>query len=340
VNTIKPLLPGITITMVIALISTKLSQLLSPILTLEALTIGIILGMLYANTVKVHANFNPGIQVVLKQWLNYGIILLGFKLDFLLLADMGFNMLILVMLWVPILVLLARFIGMKMGLSEKLATLIGVGNSICGASAIIAIAPSIKAEDDDTLIAVGVISLLGAVGVIAYSFIATVSPMSDMQYGLWSGLTLQGVAHALAGAFARGDFSGQMGTFIKMERVLMLAPMTVMIVTFFAKKGGDTSEVSVKWWQRIPHYILPFIGAGIISSTGVLPEKLTSLLGSAGSYLILCAMIAMGLMVHVSSLRKKGGRALIMAGLYFAALSIAGYIIIYYMYADFVFTPQ
>lgn len=327
-----PLIPGVILTVILAIISSLLAEFLSPVLTLEALTIGIVLGMLYANTLKVSDNFKLGIQVALKQWLKYGIVLLGFKLNFQLLIDMGLSMLILVMLWVPALLLLARFIGIKMGLNEKLATLIGVGSSICGASAIVAMAPSIKAEDDDALIAVGVVSLLGAVGVIVYSFIATISAMSDVQYGLWSGLTLQGVAHALAGAFARGEFAGQMGTFIKMERVLMLAPMTVLLASYFAKQDGDTATISVRWWQRIPSYVLLFIGAGILSSTGLLPESLTNLLGKLSGYLILCAMIAMGLMVHISSLRKKGGRALFMGSLYFILLAIIGYIIILCMY--------
>lgn len=331
-DNLKPLIPGISITIILAIISKLLGEFLSPVLTLEALTIGIVLGMLYANTIKVSPVLKPGISLVSKKWLTYGIVLLGFKLNFQLLADMGLSMLILVMLWVPTLLLSARFIGIKMGLGEKLATLIGVGSSICGASAIMAMAPSIKAEDDDALIAVGVVSLLGAIGVIVYSFIATISPITDVQYGLWSGLTLQGVAHALAGAFARGEFAGQMGTFIKMERVLMLAPMTVMLATFFAKKEGDSTDVALKWWKRIPLYVLLFIGAGIISSTGLLPENLINLLGKVSGYLILCAMIGMGLSVHISTLRRKGGRALFMGSLYFTLLSIVGYTIIICMY--------
>lgn len=331
-NKIKPLIPGVTLTIILAIISTLLSKLLSPILTLEALTIGIILGMLYANTIKINDNLKPGIQIALKKWLKYGIILLGFKLNFQLLADMGLHMLILVVIWVPCLLIAARFIGMKMGLNEKLATLIGVGSSICGASAIVAMAPSIKAEDDDALIAVGVVSLLGAVGVIVYSFIATISPMTDTQYGLWSGLTLQGVAHALAGAFARGEVAGEMGTFIKMERVLMLVPMTIVLTGFFANKSGDRADMSIKWWKRIPNYVILFVIAGLISSTGWLPDFVTQLLGHISSYLILCAMIAMGLMVHISSLRKKGGRALFMGTLFFSSISIIGYIIIFYLF--------
>lgn len=332
ITNFKSLISGILLTVALAIISKLLGEFLSPVLTLEALTIGIILGMLYANTIKVSPRLKPGIQMISKKWLTYGIVLLGFKLNFQLLADMGWSMFILVMLWVPALLISARFIGMKMGLSEKLATLIGVGSSICGASAIVAMAPSIKAEDDDALIAVGVVSLLGAVGVIVYSFISTISPISDVEYGLWSGLTLQGVAHALAGAFARGELAGQMGTFIKMERVLMLAPMTVMLATFFARKEGDSSDVAVKWWQRIPLYVLLFIGAGIISSTNLLPESITNLLGKVSGYLILCAMIGMGLMVHISSLRQKGGRALFMGSLYFTLLSIVGYAIVICMY--------
>ncbi len=96
-----------------------------------------------------------------------------------------------VVAFVPLVLVTATFLGRKMGIGKKLAVLIGVGSSICGASAIVAMAPTINAEDDDAIIAVGVVSLLGAVGVLVYSAFAAVSPLTDIQYGLWSGLSLQ-----------------------------------------------------------------------------------------------------------------------------------------------------
>ncbi len=117
--------------------------------------------------------------------------MLGFKLNFQALIELGPKMSLVVVAFVPLVLVTATFLGRKMGIGKKLAVLIGVGSSICGASAIVAMAPTINAEDDDAIIAVGVVSLLGAVGVLVYSAFAAVSPLTDIQYGLWSGLSLQ-----------------------------------------------------------------------------------------------------------------------------------------------------
>lgn len=326
---LQALLPGLLLVGLLAACSKLISAAVEPWLSLEALTVGIILGVAVANTVGVRPSMRPGITLSLKKLLKLGIVLLGFKLNFAELAELGPRLLLSVLLWVPLILVAAYQLGRRFGLHDKLGVLIGVGSSICGASAIVAVAPSIKAEDEDALMAVGVVSLLGAVGVLAYSAIAAISPMSDAQYGLWSGLTLQGVAHALAGAFARGEAAGELGTVIKMARVLMLAPMTVGLVLFFSAREGEQEDASQPAWKiaakGFPMYVLYFILAGVLRSLGLLPEALVKPLGAASGGLILMAMIAMGLMVHISTLRRKGGPALLMGSALFLGLSAVGY---------------
>lgn len=317
--------PGLALVGVLALASKLLSAAVQPWFELEALTIGILLGVLIANTLGMQDSLRPGVQFALKKLLKVGIVLLGFKLDFAQLAALGPKLLTVVLLWVPAILVLSIWLGRRFGLGEKLAVLIGVGSSICGASAIVAMAPSIKAEDEDALMAVGVVSLLGAVGVLAYSAVAAVSPMTNAQFGLWSGLTLQGVAHALAGAFARGPEAGQLGTVIKMARVLMLVPMTVVLVMRFSPKHDDAEG---GLWrsarESFPGYVLLFILAGLIRTLG-LPPAVGAPLGWLSGLFILMAMIAMGLMVHLATLRAKGGQAVLMGGLLFVGLASAGY---------------
>jgi len=326
---IKKYIPGLVVVFVIAFMSKALDGYLSTWVKLEALTIGIILGMVYANTVGVQESLKSGIQLSLKKLLKIGIVLLGFKLNFKALIELGPKMSLVVVVFVPLVLITATFLGRKMGIGKKLAVLIGVGSSICGASAIVAMAPTINAEDDDAIIAVGVVSLLGAVGVLAYSAIAAVSSLTDIQYGLWSGLSLQGVAHALAAAFARGDVAGEMGTFIKMERVLMLVPMSVILGSIFA--GGDKNSEGKKR-AAFPMYVLYFIIAGVVASTGLIPENIIKVLGKTSSYLILMAMIAMGLMVNFASLRAKGAKALVMGAGLFAGIAVVSFGLVTFMF--------
>ena len=319
---IKKLAPGLVVVLAIALLSKAIDGYLSTWIKLEALTIGIVLGMVFANTVGVKDTLRPGVQYSLKKLLKVGIVLLGFKLNFQALIELGPKMSAVVILYVPLVLITAAFIGKKMEVGNKLAMLIGVGSSICGASAIVAMAPTIDADDDDAIIAVGVVSLLGAVGVLAYSAFAAVSTMTDVQYGIWSGLSLQGVAHALAAAFARGDVAGEMGTFIKMERVLMLVPMSVILGSMFSKGSAEKKRAP------FPMYVLYFIIAGAIASTGFLPSATLKLLGKASSYLILMAMIGMGLMVDFASLRSKGAKALVMGSGLFAGIVMVSFVIV------------
>lgn len=318
----KKYVPGLIVVFLIAVLSKSIDGYLSTWIKLEALTIGIILGMLYANTIGVQDSLKPGIQYSLKKLLKVGIVLLGFKLNFHALIELGPKMSMVVILFVPIVLMFASFLGKKMGIGSKLAILIGVGSSICGASAIVAMAPTINADDDEAIIAVGVVSLLGAVGVLAYSAIAAVSTMTDIQYGIWAGLSLQGVAHALAAAFARGDVAGEMGTFIKMERVLMLVPMSVILGSIFSKGNSSGSKRA-----SFPMYVLYFVIAGVVASTGLIPESILKLLGKASGYLILMSMIAMGLMVNFASLRSKGAKALVMGSGLFAGIAVVSFAI-------------
>ncbi len=318
----KKKLPGLVLVLAIALLSKWFDSALSTWIKLEALTIGIVLGMLYANTVGVQERLAPGIRFSLKKLLKVGIVLLGFKLNFQALIELGPKMSIVVILFVPFVLTTAAIMGKRMGVNNKLAVLIGVGSSICGASAIVAMAPTIDANDDDAIIAVGVVSLLGAIGVLAYSGIAAVVSMTDVQYGIWAGLSLQGVAHALAAAFARGDVAGEMGTFIKMERVLMLVPMSVILGSIFAKGKTDNKRAA------FPMYVLYFIIAGALASTGWIPGDVLKLLGKGSSYLILMSMIGMGLMVDFASLRSKGAKALVMGGGLFVGIAVISFVIV------------
>jgi len=321
-NTIKKIAPGLIVVLAIALLSKAIDGYLSTWIKLEALTIGIVLGMVYANTVGVKDTLKPGIQYSLKKLLKVGIVLLGFKLNFQALIELGPKMSAVVILYVPLVLFTAAFIGKRMGVGNKLSMLIGVGSSICGASAIVAMAPTIDADDDEAIIAVGVVSLLGAVGVLAYSAFAAVSNMTDVQYGIWSGLSLQGVAHALAAAFARGDIAGEMGTFIKMERVLMLVPMSVVLGSMFSKGSGEKKRAA------FPMYVLYFIIAGAVASTGWIPSSVLKILGKGSSYLILMAMIGMGLMVDFASLRSKGAKALVMGSGLFAGIIVLTFTVV------------
>ncbi len=320
---IKKYTPGIIFVLIISIISMQLDHVLKTYISLEAVTIAIIIGILYNNTIGTQESLKPGTTYSLKKLLKVGIVLLGFKLNISAIMELGPKVIIMVVIFVPVVLLLANVLGKLFKVNTKLATLLGVGSSICGASAIVALTPCIHGDDEDSVIAVSIISLLGAVGVMAYSAIATSQVgLTTVQYGTWSGLSLQGVAHAIAAAFALGSAAGQVGTFVKMTRVLMLVPVSIVLSYIFSKESGKTQKA------KFPMYVFYFILAGIINGTGIIPDSITWLLTKASSILILMSMTAMGLSVHIKSVIGKGLKALACGTVLFLIISIGSLLII------------
>lgn len=320
---IKKYIPGTVFVLFISILSMNLNNLLKSYIQLEAVTIAIVIGILYSNIIGTGDVFKDGIKFSLKKLLKIGIVLLGFKLNLYAILKLGPKVLIMVIIFIPAALILANIIGRIFKVNTKLSTLIGVGSSICGASAIVALSPCIDADDDDAVIAVSIVSLLGAAGVIIYSGIAASDAgLTAVQYGTWSGLSLQGVAHALAAAFALGDTSGEIGTFVKMTRVLMLVPVSVVLSYLFNKNGTATKKA------KFPMYVLYFIIAGVIHSLGIIPGEVTKVLTKGSSLLILMSMTAMGLSVNLKSILNKGVKALLSGIILFILLSISSLVAI------------
>ncbi|XMB85206.1 putative sulfate exporter family transporter [Mycoplasmatota bacterium WC44] len=316
-------LPGLLFTLLIAYLSITINDLLKVYINLEALTIAIIIGIIYNNTIGTQPLFKDGIKFSLKRLLILGIILLGFKLNFYSILELGPKVLLMVLFYVPLTLYIAVVLGKKFKVNNKLATLIGIGSSICGASAVVAIAPTINADDDESIVAVSIVNFLGAIGVLIYSsIVASNIQLSEIQYGAWSGLSLHGVAHALAAAFALGEQSGEIGTLVKMTRVLMLIPVSLFLGLMF--KSENNSKTKIKF----PMYIVYFVFAGVVNSLGFIPESLTSLFIKLSGLFILMAMTAMGISVDYKNIIKKGKGALIVGSLLFLVVSIISLIVI------------
>ena len=161
---IRKNIPGVLFCALLAYIS----KFLTNYIPLNSLTIGIILGMLYSNIVGLQKPLQSGTKYTVKKLLKLGIIFLGVSLDFVAIYESGLSILMLAITVVVIGIFIAPSIGKALGFNSKLATMLGVGSSICGTSAVVAVAPVIEADEGDTALAVAIISLMGAVGVLIY----------------------------------------------------------------------------------------------------------------------------------------------------------------------------
>lgn len=318
------LIPGILLVVVVQFIAAKLVPFFS---VFDALTLGILLGMVVNNLLPIPAAARSGIKFTEKQVLKWGIVLLGVELNFALLWRLGGKILFLILFMVSFGLIVSYLLSKVFKVNVKLATMLGVGSSICGVSAMAAVEPIVGPEKEDMAISAAVISLLGAAGVILYPLIGNALQMPVLPYGVWSGSSLQGVAHAVAAAFARGDASGEIGTLVKMGRVVMLAPVALILTSIFARGSGKKAK------DVFPMYVLGFIAVGILATTGLLRNTydlgfLIINLKQISKLLITAAMVAMGLSVKFNTLGKKGLRGALLGATLFLLISLASYTVV------------
>lgn len=313
---IKKLLPGVVLLYLLTLVSRGTAHLISPVLELEALTIGILLSILIAGLVRLPESLTYGVNWSQKSLLAAGVVLLGFRLNFQALAATGPKVLFLVMLFAPGVIFVGVLLGKLIGVNIKLATLIGVGTAICGSSAVAALAPSLDADQEDAILAVSVVSILGAVGVIIYSAVAVIYRGADLSFGVWSGLTLHNVAHAMAAAYARGEAAGEIGTVVKLARVTMLV-FAAPCLGFLFKSGNSRGT-------GVPPYVLYFLFTAVAGSLLPIPQGVADGINAISSTLITMALVAMGLTLNFGALRTKGVRTLLVGTVLFGIASLAG----------------
>ncbi len=318
----KTLINGFVIVASISLLSMGIRQLLLPVIVIEALTIAIIIGMVLSAQVSKYHKAQAGIQYCMKNALVVGIVLLGFSLDFQLIIELGPKIIGLVIGYVIVALFMAYLLGKMLNINSPLAILIGVGSSICGASAVVALSPCIGAEEDDTIIAVSIVSFLGTIGVIIYTFISQTTDINPQIYGIWSGISLHGVSHAVAAAFSLGSQSGEIGTLVKMARVLMIAPVSVVLSYQFGKKGSNHRTVGV------PLYIILFLIAGVINSMLDMPIGFSLFIKQLSKLMILFAMAAMGLSIDFSKIKNKGMASVLLGIVIFVIMASTSLVIV------------
>ncbi|MCB1187443.1 putative sulfate exporter family transporter [bacterium] len=324
-HSITEKLPGLAAAGLIGWLAIIASRLLeqSTGLLVEAMVIGIMLGIIIGNTAGVHDLLKPGVAFGGKQFLEAAVVIVGFRMNFMDLAGIGLPVLLAVLLTVPGTLMLAIMLGRIFGLKNNLPLLLGVGTAICGSSAIAAVSPVIKASREESAVSISAINILSAIGVLVFTWLSYIVPLGDTAYGVWSGLSMQAVPTAIAAAGARGAEALETGTLVKMARVAMLVPVSIVISMLASRAAGAASEKARK--VSMPLFIVLFLVAGIIRSLGLVPETGLSMLSWLSSTMLVIAMTAIGMSVNFAALRKSAGTAMGKGAFLFLILSVVSY---------------
>jgi uncharacterized integral membrane protein (TIGR00698 family) len=309
------LLPGVSLSILVALVSVGLERLELRMFNhpyVEALVMAILLGMAIRSCWAPADRWQSGIAFSAKQLLEVAVMLLGASISFAMITASGSLLLSLVIATVLITFAVSFLLSRMLGLPLKLSILIASGNSICGNSAIAAVAPVIGADGDDIASSISFTAILGVMMVLGLPLLIPLLQLSATQYGILAGLTVYAVPQVLAATVPAGLVSTQIGTLVKLVRVLMLGPLVIGL-SLIAPRLIDKSRTTVTkrrfyFFKFVPWFILGFLALAGLRSFGVIPGELAAPIREVTVSLTVVSMAALGLGVDVKVLLKVGGR--------------------------------
>ena len=308
-------LPGLALLLAIAapamLVQSQIT--VSGRTVISAVAIAIVIGVLLRNLVGLPDACKPGVNLAVKRLLRIGIAFLGAQLSLGQVLRTGGKAVLVVAVCIVLAILVVRVISMRMGLSDRLGTLLGVGTSICGVSAIVATAPAIEAKQEETSLAVATITVFGLLAVVIYPLLGRLLGLTDAFFGTWAGTAVNDTSQVVATGLIYSQKAGEVATVVKLTRNLFMAPVIVVLSSIYlararsaedgtAKKGG----VSLK--TAVPGFVLGFVAMAVLNSLGVFPAAALDLIRSASTWLIVIALGGVGVETNLASLRTIGFR--------------------------------
>ncbi|WP_259279127.1 YeiH family protein [Pedomonas mirosovicensis] len=305
---------------------------------LEALVLAILLGTLVRSLWTPHERWHPGIAFSAKILLEIAVVLLGASMSAATILAAGPEMLLGIAGVVVVAIAASFLVGRMLHLPTRMALLVACGNSICGNSAIAAVAPVIGADADDVAASIGFTAVLGVIVVLGLPLLGLALHLDGLQYGVLTGLTVYAVPQVLAAAAPLGAAAVQMGTLVKLVRVLMLGPVCLLLSLVAPRLREETDEPAphVTAGERpaagrpalhhlVPWFILGFLALAALRSLGLVPDAVIAPAGAIATFLTVVSMAALGLGVDVHTVASAGGRvtaAVVLSLLVLGAISL------------------
>ncbi len=290
---------------------------------LEALVLAILLGVAIRTVWEPGPLWQPGIHFSAKILLEIAVVLLGAAVSARTVIALGPKLLAGIVIVVALALAASCAIGLAFRLPRRMTILIACGNSICGNSAIAAVAPVIGADGDDIAASIAFTAVLGVIVVLLLPLLVPILRLSLTQYGVLAGLTVYAVPQVLAATLPIGALSNQVGTVVKLVRVLMLGPVVLALSILVRNKSTGPTQ-KLKLHELVPWFITCFLLVLLLRSTGIIPKPLILPLKNIAALLTTISMAALGLGVDVRVVAKAGLRvtgAVTMSLIVLAAIS-------------------
>ena len=289
--------------------------------------LGILLGILMGSFLPLQT-FSAGSKITSKKLLQAAIVLLGFELNMKTVLQVGEQSLLIMVFTLSAAFLTAYFVSKLLKIESKVATLIGVGTAICGGSAIAATAPVVNAEMDDIATSISTIFLFNVMAVFIFPALGHLMGMSDAGFGMWAGTAINDTSSVVAAGASYSHAAAQFATIVKLTRTLAIIPVTCILALYTTRQnkcaGQDFCIMSV-----FPWFVLGFLGATVVNSLGIMPLGLASFLGKSGKFLIVTAMVAIGLNTNIKSLLSNSRKSIALGAICWFAVAATSLIVQY-----------
>lgn len=277
----------------------------------EALVLAILVGAVWRSYLPLPVSAAPGIRFSAHRVLEVAVALLGTQISLHTLLKTGPALFGGIVLVVALSLAGAFAVSRLFGLSWRLSALIACGNSICGNSAVAAVAPVIGAGGTDVAAAISFTALFGIITVLALPLLGVALHLNPTRYGVLAGLTVYAVPQVLAAAAPMGPLAVQLATLVKLTRVLLLGPVCALAAFGTAR----TMNAGPKRGALVPWFILAFLGFMVVRATGVITDAMLSWLAQAANGMTLVAMAGLGLSTDLRHVVGAGSRVLASVGL-------------------------
>jgi uncharacterized integral membrane protein (TIGR00698 family) len=269
----------------------------------------VVFGLIVANTTGVPKVFRPGVDTY-EFWLKAGIVLLGVRFILGDVMKMGGISLACVAVELLLSLILMTYLGRVFGLSPKLTSLLAIGSSICGVSAIIAAKGAIDADDEDSSYAIAAILALGAFSLFAFPAIGRALGMSDQAFGLWAGLAVDNTAEATAAGALYSDAAGKFAVLAKTARNATIGFVVLGYAIYWARKS-QAAVIDNKasfLWQKFPKFVLGFLLISSVTTAGFFSKPQITDIANLSRWAFLLTFAGVGLRTNVREMMKQGIR--------------------------------
>lgn len=307
-------------------------------LSFSPLIIGIILGMLYANSLRSHLpeTWTPGIQYCSKRILRLGIILYGFRLTFQDVIAVGMAAVVADLIIVTVTILGGVWIGRMLKMDRDIALLTSIGSGICGAAAVLGAEATLHTKPYKTAVAVATVVIFGTIAMFLYpmAYRAGFLGLNEVQMGIFSGSTLHEVAHAVGAGNAMGEQIAGIAIIVKMIRVMLLVPVLIVLgwwAATAARSKAAEGETGGKRKVAVPWFAFGFLLVIGFNSFDLLPAPVVSWINDFDTFLLTMAMCALGAETSIDKFKKAGAKPFVLAFCLFIWLMGGGYLMARYM---------